>query len=582
MAFVGAIALTQVGATPVALAVGGTFELTPSASIVDQGEEVTLAGVLSAGGACAPGRTILLEWRPADSTAFATVAQGSAADDGTFSFQQSQRYTGRFRVTAPAEGTCEAVVSDTALVRVRVRVDSTLVAGSLTAGSCVDVTATVTPVKPGQTVDLQRRSGGGWTTIETLTLNDSSSASARPCFGWEDVGVVRLRVRWPAQDEVNETDLGPTLPFQIQLAAWMQRIEDLVGGRSMSVSVGEAGEFLYGHAPAAPRTPASNEKLLLSMTLLDTVGPDLRIATRAASAKGAVEGVLQGDLWILGRGDPEVDAGTMAALARRVAASGISSIRGRVMGSTTYFLRDWDAPGWNSVARDYVARPTALTFEGNQDGGRDVADPEARAAAELTRQLERIGVTVKGRPGSGRPPGDLADVASVRSRTLRAILVKLLRPSNNFYAEVLGKRLGVETSGTPGTIAKGARAIESWVDGHGTDFSLFDSSGLSYDNRVSAEGIVRLLWVAEAATWGQDLFDVLPSGGQGTLRHRLSNVQVKAKTGTLTDISALSGWVWLEHTETWAEFSILSSGMGKTTASDLEDRIVRLVQNRAR
>ena len=189
---------------------------------------------------------------------------------------------------------------------------------------------------------------------------------------------------------------------------------------------------------------------------------------------------------------------------------------------------------------------------------------------------------MRGRPGSGRAPEHLTEVASVTSRTMQAILAKLLRPSDNFYAEVPGKRLGVAAMGTPGTIAKGAATLEAWLEAAGAGFELYDCSGLSYANRVSAEGVVRLLWAAEAAPWGTDLFEALPSGGQGTLRDRFANVQVHAKTGTLTDVSALSGWVWLERMETWGEFSILSSGMRKDTASDLEDHIVRILQNQAR
>jgi D-alanyl-D-alanine carboxypeptidase/D-alanyl-D-alanine-endopeptidase (penicillin-binding protein 4) len=568
-------------ATP-ASAVPGAIELTSSASRVELGEAVTLTGTLASSEACTGGRTIFLEWRAADSTAYATVAQGATAEDGTFAFTQVQRYTGGYRATALADGTCETAVSATVTVRVRARVDSTLLAGSLTAGSCVDVTATVTPPKPGQTVELQQRAGGSWTTLETLTLDDASHTSTRPCFGWEDVGIVRLRVRWQAQDEVNGSASGPVLAFQIELARWMARIEQLIAGRSVSVSVGEEGDFLYGHAPRAPRTPASNEKLLLSMAVLDTFGADGRIRTRAAS-DAAVGAVLRGDLWILGRGDPELDRGALAALASEVADAGILRITGRVLGSTTYFRRDWDATGWNRRARDYVARPTALVFEGNLDArGRDLPDPEARAAEVLTEELEALGVSVRGRPGSGRAPEGLTQVAWVRSRTMRALLARLLRPSDNFYAEVLGKRLGVAASGTPGSIAKGAAALEAWVREAGAAFELYDSSGLSYANRVNAQDIVRLLWTAEAAAWGPDLFEALPAGGQGTLRDRFATVQVRAKTGTLTDISALSGWVWLERTQTWGEFAILSSGMSKATASDLEDRIVRILQNQAR
>lgn len=567
---------------PPALAVAGSIALVAPDAIVELDHAVTISGTLTSSAGCTPDRALFLEWRPADSSAFATVGQGTTAADGTFAFEQVQQYTGRYRVTATADGACDLVVSDTALVRVRARVDSTLLAGSLEAGSCVDVDAAVMPPKPGQSVELQRRAGGGWTTLETLTLDADSHASARPCFGWEDVGIVRLRVRWPAQDRVNEAALGPTLPFQIELASWMRRIEDLVARRSMSISVGEANTFLYGRAPAAPRTPASNEKLLLSMALLDTFGPDRRIHTFAASRAPAHDGVIEGNLWILGRGDPEVDRAAMADLAASIVAAGITRVDGHVTGSTTYFRRDWDAPGWNHVARDYIARPTALAYDGNLDAhGRDVPSPETLAAKSLTAELEARGVKVAERPNAGAPPDDLVRIASTRSRRLDAILAKMLRPSNNFFAEVLGKGLGVADAGTPGTIAKGAAALEAWVD-RTTDVDLSDCSGLSYANRVTAEGIVRLLWLADSAPWHQDLFDALPSGGQGTLRHRFADVDLRAKTGTLTDISALSGWVWLERTETWAEFSILSSGMAKTTASDLEDRIVRIIQNQAR
>ncbi len=567
---------------PPAFAVAGSIELVAPDAIVELDQAVTISGTLTSSAGCTPDRALFLEWRPADSSVFATVGQGATAADGTFAFEQAQQHTGRYRVTATADGDCDLVVSDAALVRVRARVDSTLLAGSLEAGSCVDVDATVMPSKPGQSVELQRRAGGGWTTLETLTLDADSHTIARPCFGWEDVGIVRLRVRWPAQDPVNEAASGPTLPFRIELASWMRRIEDLVAGRSMSISVGEADTFLYGHAPAAPRTPASNEKLLLSMALLDTFGPDLRIRTFAASRAPAQDGVIEGNLWILGRGDPEVDRRAMADLAASIVAAGITRVDGHVTGSTTYFRRDWDATGWNDVARDYVARPTALAYAGNLDAhGRDVPSPETLAAKSLTAELEALGVKVVGRPNAGDPSGGLVRLASTRSRRLDAILARMLRPSNNFFAEVLGKGLAVEDAGAPGTIAKGAAALEAWVD-RTTDVDLFDSSGLSYANRVTAEGIVRLLWLADAAPWHQDLFDALPSGGQGTLEHRFADVDLRAKTGTLTDISALSGWVWLERTETWAEFSILSSGMAKTTASDLEDRIVRIIQNQAR
>ena len=58
-------------------------------------------------------------------------------------------------------------------------------------------------------------------------------------------------------------------------------------------------------------------------------------------------------------------------------------------------------------------------------------------------------------------------------------------------------------------------------------------------------------------------------------------MQVRAKTGTLIEISALSGWVWLEREDAWAEFSILSKGMSKTRSIQIENAIVRVVSANA-
>jgi D-alanyl-D-alanine carboxypeptidase/D-alanyl-D-alanine-endopeptidase (penicillin-binding protein 4) len=557
---------------PAALAETATATLSVSASIVDLGEQVTVSGSLGADPGCIAGRPTTLQWRPADSSGFANVATGVTAPDGSFTFEYAQPHTGRYRATFPETGTCLAATTNEALVRVWAMVDAGLVAGSTEAGACVEVAASLQPARPGQLVDLQRRTHDGWRTIEQLELDPASRALAAPCFTFDDVGVVRLRVRWIAQDALNETSSSPVLGLQVTEPPWMVAIEDAIGSRRVSVAVGEDDVLLYHRAATTPRIPASNEKLLLSMTMYDTFGADFRIRTSVAASGAKASGVVR-NLWILGRGDPGVTSATVAALARKVVDAGLTRVRGRVFGSTAYFRRDWDAPGWNDVSRDYVNRPTALVFERN-----DGADPERLAAKALTAKLRGLGVRVDGRPGVGRPPDGLETLAFVESAPLQRQLTKMLRPSDNFIAETLGKGLGAEAVGVPGTIAKGAASIEAWTDGNGTDFTLNDSSGLSYANRVTAEGIVRLLWLAEDRPWGPDLRRALPTGGQGTLRHRLRGVDVRAKTGSLDEVSALSGWV-KAGTGTWVEFSILSLGMTKSTASAIEDRIVVVLQN---
>jgi hypothetical protein len=299
---------------------------------------------------------------------------------------------------------------------------------------------------------------------------------------------------------------------------WIRRIDRLTAGRPVSVCVGSAGIYLYRHKAGVRRTPASNEKLLLSMAILDRLGPNFRIATQAASGRRPGRSI-SGRLWILGAGDPETDRSAMRDLARRVRAAGVRRIRGRVFGSTGTFAHDWWARGWKrSFPSEEVALPTALTFEHNEARGHHIRDPERRAAASLTKQLRALGVRVGGKPGAGKAPRGLARFAEVRSRPLEGLLRRVNVKSKNFAAEVLGKRLGLERSGPRGTIRKGAAAIEAWARSHGVRVEAHDSSGLSYANRVTASGIVRLLWVADGALWTDELRRSLPRGGRGRSR----------------------------------------------------------------
>jgi D-alanyl-D-alanine carboxypeptidase/D-alanyl-D-alanine-endopeptidase (penicillin-binding protein 4) len=362
---------------------------------------------------------------------------------------------------------------------------------------------------------------------------------------------------------------------------WTRQIDKLIGRRSFGVAVREGTQFLYRHDHVHRRIPASNEKLLLTMSILDALGPEARLITQAASEAPAA-GVVPGDLWILGQGDPALGASRMERLADAIQAAGVLQIEGSVMGSTGYFKRDWRAPGWKRYfPREHIPLPTALTFEGNTAGGVHIRDPELRAAVALSKALKERGIRVRGKAGSGKAPHGLLPVAQIESRPLADLLEYTNRYSSNFYAEVLGKRLGAEHAGVPGSISKGATAISSWAAEQGVSLTARDSSGLSYANRVSPQGLVKLLGAAELQTWGEAMREALPRPGQGTLEGRMKHLQVHAKTGTLTAVSSLSGWVFLRRSGVWAEFSILSRGVPKDHAMRVEDAIVRILARSA-
>ena len=363
---------------------------------------------------------------------------------------------------------------------------------------------------------------------------------------------------------------------------WERRIDAIVAGHPMSVAAGN-GRVWYRHHPAVARAPASNEKLLLSMALLDRLGASHTFTTRATAGGIDADGAVAGDLYLRGSGDPEVSGPRLSTIAKRVWRAGVRSIEGRVIGVTGPFRRDWFAPGWKSYfPRDYIALPTALTFRGNTDAsGRHIKDPERRAAAALSHALRSRGITIGRRAAAGTGGAHLDTIATAASKPLRTIVLHMDRWSINFSAEVLGKALAY-AAGVDATIANGAARICRLEAARGIAATCHDSSGLSYSNRQSAAGIIRMLWWAGRQPWLGALRTALPHANQGTLRHRLRGVKIRAKTGTLIGVSALSGWVWSAAVDRWVAFSILSSGMSTAVAKDLEDRVVRVLAARAR
>ena len=365
---------------------------------------------------------------------------------------------------------------------------------------------------------------------------------------------------------------------------WIRKIDRIVTGHPMSVMVGDDGDGWYHHHAGAQRAPASNEKLLLSMALLEHFGPGQTFAVRAMATGMSADGVIDGSLYLRGEGDPEVADGRLRHLARALDDAGVTHITGRIIGLTGPFRRDWYAPGWKwYFPADYIPLPTALTFRRNTaPKGTHIDDPERRAAVFLRRTLRHRGIAVDGTAGAGTAIAGLSTIASVTSPPLATLMQHMDRRSINFSAEVLGKALAYDVTGT-GSIAKAGATICAYEATHGVrGMTCNDSSGLSYANRQTAAGIVRLLWVANRQPWVGALRMALPDGGQGTLKGRLPHIRVRAKTGTLQNVSALSGWVWSERAGTWIEFSLLTSGMNEWKAKDLEDKVVAVLAARAK
>jgi serine-type D-Ala-D-Ala carboxypeptidase/endopeptidase (penicillin-binding protein 4) len=377
----------------------------------------------------------------------------------------------------------------------------------------------------------------------------------------------------PSSTPSPEARPTPTIEVDRVTTSWTRAIDAAARGHDVSIAVGVDDRIVYGRAGRVGRIPASVQKVLTSMAALATFGPHHRFPTTAATAARPRDGVVRGELWLVGGGDPELGAARIAQLATRIAGAGVDEIRGSVIGDTTAFSRRWWAPGWvEGLSRGYVARPTALAYEGN----RGTVPPERAAASALTTALERAGVRVTGRPSTGQAPEGLRTIAAVDSAPLRELLARQNHGSLNLHAEVVLRAIGAV--GGAGTTADGAGAVEAWAASHGARVRVRDGSGLSHGDRVGAVELTWLLLRAREERWGAAFEASLPRGGSGTLGRRLIEVPVRAKTGTLfsTPVSSLAGYATDVDGDPIA-FTVLSHGSTKTAAAALEDSIVRIL-----
>ncbi len=169
-------------------------------------------------------------------------------------------------------------------------------------------------------------------------------------------------------------------------------------------------------------------------------------------------------------------------------------------------------------------------------------DGDVVAVRALHECLVHAGIEVR----ADATPSDADDVFAYRTKLLSA-LQPMLRESSNFHAEQLARALGAHKHGD-GSCAGASQALGKELRalvGDWPDIVIDDAAGLSRKNRVSPAFLVTVLAACAAEPWGAVYADSLPSGGEGTLDKRFKDVDfgVRAKTGTLRDASALSGYV---------------------------------------
>ena len=328
----------------------------------------------------------------------------------------------------------------------------------------------------------------------------------------------------------------------------------------------ESGKLLYARNLRMPLIPASNEKLAVTYASLLALGPSFRFSTDVLG-EGELDGALwRGDIVLKGYGDPTLSTLDLLSLASQLRSQGIRRVTGQVIGDESFFDAKRMAPGWKPYFfLNESPALSALTVDRGRYKGRSTGKPALAAALSFRAALLRAGISVAGRAMAGTADSAAVPLATIESVPLAAVLRFMDHESDNFTAEMLLKQLGAGV-GLQGTTAAGAQAVLQLLQEQQIPLAgvrIVDGSGLSRLDRLTTDAVVAML----RSSWLDEdlrglLIAALPVAGRsGTLDSRMRGTvatgRVRAKTGTLNEASALSGYVRRR-----IAFSVIQNGPG--------------------
>jgi serine-type D-Ala-D-Ala carboxypeptidase/endopeptidase (penicillin-binding protein 4) len=407
------------------------------------------------------------------------------------------------------------------------------------------------------------------------------------CFirfgGWNALLVALMVVLLPlplrAQETVDDKDLEPAdtlaldtlsvdtldtdtlrLPWPEALRAGIDRLlgHPMFETSQVGIMVWDltADSCIYRYRERQLMRPASTMKLVTAITALDKLGGSYQFKTQLKYTGTIEHGVLRGDVYCIGGMDPRFNQDDLTAFASSLKEMGVDSIQGCIYADRSMKDADLLGEGWCWDDDNPVLSP--LVFS-RKDIFMD----------RFLGKLREVGIVYTGFGALEKTCPPSAFSVCTRFHTMDQILHKMMKESDNLYAECMYYQIASSTGNRPAS-AKSARQVErQLIRKTGLDparYKLADGSGLSLYNYLTAELEVRLL---RYAYQNENIFPHLkPSlpvaGVDGTLKKRMRNGfahgNVKAKTGTLTGIISLAGYCTAANGHELC-FSIINNGI---------------------
>ena len=352
--------------------------------------------------------------------------------------------------------------------------------------------------------------------------------------------------------------------------------------------------------------PASNEKLLLTFAALKEFGPDYRFKTEIYVKKDAAtrDGILYSDVLIKGYGDPTLEPDAIGETFSHTSEfNGINKVAGALLLDLSYFDNTFWGPGWAWDDKNYFIAPIA--FKTTRFLLSSPYDPTAylqTIGQQILTGFSNQGITFTQGVRAGKLSKEWQLVAEVTSPPLQDILQSMDYFSDNFTADQLFKALGARVYGQ-GTFANGTQVVKDTLSGIiRTPIQVADGSGLSRYNRLTPLQLVKLLSYAfthpalkpkdqvkgftqlrDALLKRQNLFiQTLPPWGGGTLSTRAYELNVYAKTGTMNNISALSGYLITKSEDVLAFSILINDALSIADARNFQDDFLATLARKLR
>lgn len=344
----------------------------------------------------------------------------------------------------------------------------------------------------------------------------------------------------------------------------------------------DTGAELAARAPDTPVPPASTAKIATAVAALGALGPNYRFQTDLWARGTLTDGVLKGDLILVGNGDPLLSMGDVRALAQQLRDFGVTRVDGRFLYHSqlpTFPVVEAEQPdsapynqgigglnvAYNRASWGGAPEPQRLTPTEAVElvtlpkrAPPHAIDVPVRDPALLVARMVRKFATTEGTELPEPVLGDVPPGALPLARMLSQPMIEIVRAgmeySNNMVAEAVGLATAVHLGAAPRTLHESATATGLWLERAVPDLARFapnlrNHSGLSTESRVTPRQMTQILRYALGVRFDGWRFDTLlaPGGGREGYRGRFRAEETAfllwGKTGTMKYIKGLCGYL---------------------------------------